>query len=140
MEIFIGKEEYLIRALVDTGSELNIIPEYIEIKSSLTTRKLNMNLRVIGGHTISLVALLEFTPIVLASGEETQKNFLIEKGAVHTVPGRSFLEDNKVRFQFSYTQGEILRHKEPDGRILCMPICKPQALVWKTGPPRGMGP
>ncbi|MBW0573489.1 hypothetical protein O181_113204 [Austropuccinia psidii MF-1] len=57
MEIFIGKEEYPFRALVDTGEELNIIPEEIAIKSSLTTRNLNMNLRGIGGHTTSLVAL-----------------------------------------------------------------------------------
>ncbi|MBW0543390.1 hypothetical protein O181_083105 [Austropuccinia psidii MF-1] len=64
MEILIGKEEYPIKALVETGSELNIAEE-IEIKASLTTRNLNMNLRGIGGHTTSLVALLEFTPIIL---------------------------------------------------------------------------
>ncbi|MBW0479187.1 hypothetical protein O181_018902 [Austropuccinia psidii MF-1] len=101
MEIFIGKEEYPIRELVDTGGELNIIPEEIAIKSSLTTRKLNMNLRGIGGHTTSLVALSEFTPVILASGE-------------------------------------ILGYQEPYGRRLSMPISKPQALGWQTGPPRGM--
>ncbi|MBW0470216.1 hypothetical protein O181_009931 [Austropuccinia psidii MF-1] len=57
MEILIGKEEYPIRALVETGAELNIIPEEIAIKSPLTTRKLNLNLRGSGGHTTSLVAL-----------------------------------------------------------------------------------
>ncbi|MBW0492611.1 hypothetical protein O181_032326 [Austropuccinia psidii MF-1] len=57
MEIFIGKEKYPIRELVDTGEELNIILEKIAIKSSLTTRQLNMNVRGIGGHTTSLVAL-----------------------------------------------------------------------------------
>ncbi|MBW0589431.1 hypothetical protein O181_129146 [Austropuccinia psidii MF-1] len=45
MEIFIGKEEYPIKALVDTEAELNIIPEEIAIKASLTPRNLNMNLR-----------------------------------------------------------------------------------------------
>ncbi|MBW0567077.1 hypothetical protein O181_106792 [Austropuccinia psidii MF-1] len=57
MEIFIGKEEYPIKALVDTGAELNIIPQEIEIKASLTTRNLNINIRAIGGHMTSLVAL-----------------------------------------------------------------------------------
>ncbi|MBW0520625.1 hypothetical protein O181_060340 [Austropuccinia psidii MF-1] len=57
MEVFIGKEEYPIKALVDTGAELNIIPEEIEMKASLPTRHLNMNLRGIGGHTTSLVEL-----------------------------------------------------------------------------------
>ncbi|MBW0478949.1 hypothetical protein O181_018664 [Austropuccinia psidii MF-1] len=138
MEIFIGKQEYPIKASVDTGAELNIIPEEIAIKASLTTRNLNMNLRGIGGHTTSLVALSEFTPIILASGEETQIHFFIAKGSVHTVLGRPFLEDKNIRLEVSHKKGEILSYQEPDGRRLCIQICKPQALRWQTGPPRGM--
>ncbi|MBW0522511.1 hypothetical protein O181_062226 [Austropuccinia psidii MF-1] len=138
MDIFIGKEEYPIKALVDTGAELNIITEEIETKSSLTKRKLNMNLRGIGGHTTSLVALSEFTPIILASGEEAQIHFFIAKGYFHTVLGRPFFSDNNIRLEFSHKQGEILSYQEPDGRRLCTPICKPQALGWQTGPPRGI--
>ncbi|MBW0464841.1 hypothetical protein O181_004556 [Austropuccinia psidii MF-1] len=114
LEIFIGKEEYPIRALVDTGAELNIIPEEIGIKSSLTTRKLKINLRGIGGHTTSLVALSEFTPILLASGEENQISFFIAKGSVLKVLGRPFLEDNNIRLEFSHRQGEILSYQERD--------------------------
>ncbi|MBW0540518.1 hypothetical protein O181_080233 [Austropuccinia psidii MF-1] len=138
MEIFIGKEEYPIKALVDTGAELNIKSVEIAIKASLTTNNLNMNLRAIGGHTTSLVALSEFTPKILASGEKTQIHFFIAKGSVHTILGRPFLEDKNIRLEFSHKQGEILSYQEPDGRRLCMPICKPQALGWQTGPPRGM--
>ncbi|MBW0484734.1 hypothetical protein O181_024449 [Austropuccinia psidii MF-1] len=69
MEIFIWKEEYPIKALVDTGAELNIIPEETSIKASLTERNLNIKLKGIGDHTTSLVALSEFTPIILVSGE-----------------------------------------------------------------------
>ncbi|MBW0570067.1 hypothetical protein O181_109782 [Austropuccinia psidii MF-1] len=96
-----------------------------------------MNFRGIGGHTTSLFALSEFTPIILASGEETQIHFSISKGSVHTVLGRPFLADNNIRLEFSHEQSEILSY-QPDGRRLCMPICKPQALGWQTGPPRGM--
>ncbi|MBW0490321.1 hypothetical protein O181_030036 [Austropuccinia psidii MF-1] len=138
MEIFIGKEEYPIKELVDTGEELNIIPEEIARKASLTTRNLNMNLRGIEGHTTSLVALSELSPIILASGEELQIKNFIAKGSVHTVLGRPFLEDKNIRLEFSRKQNEILNYQEPDGRRLCMPICKPQALGWQTGPPRGM--
>ncbi|MBW0463536.1 hypothetical protein O181_003251 [Austropuccinia psidii MF-1] len=138
MEIFIGKEEYPIRELVDTGEELNIIPEEIAIQSSLKTRKLNMNLRGIGGHTTSLVALSELTPIILASGEEPQIHFFIAKRYVHTVLGRPFLAEKNIRLEFTHKKAEILSYKEPDGRRLCMPIGKPQAIVWQTGPPRGM--
>ncbi|MBW0518880.1 hypothetical protein O181_058595 [Austropuccinia psidii MF-1] len=97
MEIFIGKEEYPIKALVDTVAECNIINEEIALKYSLKTRNLNMKLREIGGHTTSLVALSEFTPIILASGEETQIHFFIAKGLVHIVLGRPFLADNNIR-------------------------------------------
>ncbi|MBW0522767.1 hypothetical protein O181_062482 [Austropuccinia psidii MF-1] len=138
MEIFIGKEEYQINELVDTGAELSIIPEEIAIKASLSTRNPNMNLKGIGGHTTSLVALSEFTPIILASGEETQIHFVIAKGSVHTVLGRPFLADNNIILEFSHKQGEILSYQEPDGRRLCIPVCKPQALGWQPGPPRGM--
>ncbi|MBW0460838.1 hypothetical protein O181_000553 [Austropuccinia psidii MF-1] len=138
MEIFIGKEEYPIKELVDTGAELNIIPEEIAIKASLTTRNLNMNLRGTGVHTNSLVALSEFTPIILASGEETQIQFFISKVSFLKILGRPFLTDNNIRLEISHKKGEILSYQEPDRRRLCMPICKPQALGWHTGPPRGM--
>ncbi|MBW0554466.1 hypothetical protein O181_094181 [Austropuccinia psidii MF-1] len=48
MEVFIGRQEYSTMALVYTGSEINIIPEETAIKASLTSRKLNMNIREIG--------------------------------------------------------------------------------------------
>ncbi|MBW0506483.1 hypothetical protein O181_046198 [Austropuccinia psidii MF-1] len=125
MEIFIGKEEYPIKAIVDNGAELNVKLEEIAIKASLTTRNLNMSLRGSGGHTTSLVELSEYTPIILASGEETQIHFFIAKGSVHTVLGRPFLADNNIRLEFSHKQGAILSYQEPYGRRLCMPICKP---------------
>ncbi|MBW0490506.1 hypothetical protein O181_030221 [Austropuccinia psidii MF-1] len=43
MQVFVGKEEYTVMALVDTGSDLNIITEDAAIKASLQNRKLNMN-------------------------------------------------------------------------------------------------
>ncbi|MBW0541133.1 hypothetical protein O181_080848 [Austropuccinia psidii MF-1] len=97
-----------------------------------------MNLRGIGGHTASLVALSEFIAIISASGEETQIHFLFAKRSVQKLLGRTFLADNNIRLEFSHKQGEILNYQERDGRRLCMPTCKPQAIVWQAGPPRGM--
>ncbi|MBW0516367.1 hypothetical protein O181_056082 [Austropuccinia psidii MF-1] len=138
MQVFVGKEDYPVMALVDTGSELNIITEDAAIKGSLPNRKLNMNSRGIGGHTTSLIGLAEFTQVILPSGEEKENHFFISKGAVHTVLGRPFLADNNIRLDFSQKQGEIFSYQEADGRRLCMPICKPHMLGWQTGPPRGM--
>ncbi|MBW0509909.1 hypothetical protein O181_049624 [Austropuccinia psidii MF-1] len=134
MQVFVGKEEYPVMALVDTGSELNIITEDAAIKASLPSRKLNMNLKGIGGHTTSLIGLAEFTQVLLPSGEEKEIHFFIAKGAVHTVLGRPFLEDNNIRLDFSQKKGEIFSYQEVDGRRLCMPICKPHML----GSQRGM--
>ncbi|MBW0589373.1 hypothetical protein O181_129088 [Austropuccinia psidii MF-1] len=100
MEVFIVREEYPTMALADTGSEINIIPEEIEIKASLTSRKLNMNLRGIGGHTTSLVGISEFTPITIITGEEKEIHSFIEKGAVHPILGRPFLAGNNVKLEF----------------------------------------
>ncbi|MBW0572117.1 hypothetical protein O181_111832 [Austropuccinia psidii MF-1] len=138
MEMLIGKEGYPIKALVHTGAEPNIIPEKIAIKAALTIRNLNMNLRGIRSHTTSLVAPSEFTSIILASGEEAEIHFYIEKVSAHTVLGRPFLADNNIRLEFSHKYGEILSYKEPYGRRLCMPICEPQPLGWQTCPPRGI--
>ncbi|MBW0555623.1 hypothetical protein O181_095338 [Austropuccinia psidii MF-1] len=113
-------------ALVDTGSELNIILEDSAIKAGLTTRCLNMNLRGIGEHCTSKVGLAEFTPITLVTGEERDIHFFVARGAVHTVLGRPFLADNNIRLHFSQQKGEIFSYIEPDGRILCLPICSPQ--------------
>ncbi|MBW0540471.1 hypothetical protein O181_080186 [Austropuccinia psidii MF-1] len=137
MQVFVGKEEYPVMALVDTGSELNIITEDEAIKASLQKRKLKMNLRAIGGHTTSLIGSSEFTQVLLPSREEKEIHFFIAKGAVSTVLGRP-LPDNKVRLDFSQKQGEIFSYQEADVRRLCVPICKPNMLGWQTGQPRGM--
>ncbi|MBW0533889.1 hypothetical protein O181_073604 [Austropuccinia psidii MF-1] len=69
MEVFIGTEEHPTMELVDNESESNKIPEEIEIKASLTSRMLNMNLRGIGGHKTSFFGLSELTPITMITGE-----------------------------------------------------------------------
>ncbi|MBW0570913.1 hypothetical protein O181_110628 [Austropuccinia psidii MF-1] len=101
MQVFVGPEEYPVMALVDTGSDINIITEDAEIKDSLLNRKLKGNLRGIGGNPTSLIGLAEFTHGPFPSGEEKEIHFFIAKGAVHTVLGRPFLADNNIRLDFS---------------------------------------
>ncbi|MBW0550748.1 hypothetical protein O181_090463 [Austropuccinia psidii MF-1] len=138
MQVYLGEEGHEIMALVDTGSELNIIPEDSAIKMGLTTRCLNINLRGIGGHCTSIVGLAEFTPINLATGEERNIHLFVERGAVHTVLERPFLADNNIRIDFSQQKGEIFSYIEPDGRRLCLPICSTQNVGWREEPPAGM--
>ncbi|MBW0505356.1 hypothetical protein O181_045071 [Austropuccinia psidii MF-1] len=138
MQVFVGKEEYPVMALVDKGPELNIITEDAEIESPLPKINLNMNLRGIGGDKKSLIGLAKLTQVILPSGEEKEINVFIAKEEVHTVLGRLFLADNTILLDFSQKQGEIFSYQEADGRRLCMPICKTHMLGWQTGTPRGM--
>ncbi|MBW0563839.1 hypothetical protein O181_103554 [Austropuccinia psidii MF-1] len=55
--VFVGREEYLVMPLVNTDSKPKIITEGAEIKASIPNGKLDMNMRVIGGHTKSLIVL-----------------------------------------------------------------------------------
>ncbi|MBW0497598.1 hypothetical protein O181_037313 [Austropuccinia psidii MF-1] len=138
MQVYLGEEGHEIMALVDTGSEFNIIPEDSAIKEGLTTRCLNTNLSGIGGHCTSIVGLAEFTPITLATGEERNIHIFVARGEVHTVFGRPFLADNNIRLDFSQQKREILSYTEPDGRRLCLPICSPHKVGWIKEPPAGM--
>ncbi|MBW0548790.1 hypothetical protein O181_088505 [Austropuccinia psidii MF-1] len=135
MKVYLGEEGHEIMALVDTGSELNIIPEDSEIKAGLTTRCLNMNLRGIGGHCTSILGLAEFTPITLVTGEERNIHLFVARGAVHTILGTAFFADNNIRLDFSQQKGEIFSYIESDGRRLCVPICSPQKVGWREEPP-----
>ncbi|MBW0572692.1 hypothetical protein O181_112407 [Austropuccinia psidii MF-1] len=101
MQVFVGQEGYPVMALVDTGSDINIITEDAEIKDSLLNRKLKGNLRGTRGNTTSLIGLAEFTQGLLPAGEEKEIDLFIAKGAVHTVLGRPFLADNNIRLDFS---------------------------------------
>ncbi|MBW0521943.1 hypothetical protein O181_061658 [Austropuccinia psidii MF-1] len=138
IEVSVGQEGHVVKALVDTEAELSIIPEVESIKERLPMRVLNMRLRVIGGRSTAIVRLSENTLLVLPSGDERRIHFFVARGAVHTVIGKCFLADNGIRLEHSQQQGEILSYKESDGRRLCIPICTPESKGWHTGPPRGM--
>ncbi|MBW0494049.1 hypothetical protein O181_033764 [Austropuccinia psidii MF-1] len=118
MKVYVGEEGHEIMALVDTGSELSIIPEDSEIRAGLTTRGLNMYLRGIGGHCTSIVGLAEFTPVTLVTGEERNIHLFVPRGGVQKVLGRPLLADNNIRLDFFKKKGETLSYVEPDGRRL----------------------
>ncbi|MBW0550637.1 hypothetical protein O181_090352 [Austropuccinia psidii MF-1] len=107
MEIFIGKEEYPIKALVDTGAEINIIPEEIAIKASLTTRNLNMNLRdeetesnLENEYNYLYLLYITFEDIY---GDEAQENLCEDKYLCH-LPGANL---NNIQFLYLLTEEEI---------------------------------
>ncbi|MBW0480405.1 hypothetical protein O181_020120 [Austropuccinia psidii MF-1] len=138
MEILIGQKDYIVKALVYTGAELNIIPENESIEAGQAMRPLDMKLRAIGGHSTDIVGLAEKTPIILPSGDERRIHFFVARGAVHIVIGRPFFAHIEMRLEHLQDQGETLSYKEIYGRRFCIPICSPETKVWHIHPPRGM--
>ncbi|MBW0528200.1 hypothetical protein O181_067915 [Austropuccinia psidii MF-1] len=138
IEVSIGLEGHKVKALVDTGAELCIIPEVEFIKAGIPMRELKMRLKVIGGHSTAIVGLSEKSLLILPSGDERKIHFFVAKGAVHTVIGRPFLADNVIRLEHSQTKGEIISFRELDGRRLYIPICSPESKGWHAQPQKGM--
>ncbi|MBW0487779.1 hypothetical protein O181_027494 [Austropuccinia psidii MF-1] len=99
IEVSVGQEGHIVEALVDTGSELSIIPEVESIKARLTMTVLNMRLEGIGGSSTAIVGLSENTVLVLPFGDERRIHFFIARGAAHTAIGRPLLADNGIKLE-----------------------------------------
>ncbi|PLW28777.1 hypothetical protein PCASD_20792 [Puccinia coronata f. sp. avenae] len=124
-----------IRTLVDTGAEMNIIPEELANQLGFVTTEIFMRLRGIGGHFTPIVGLAENVDVSIFPGHKNLANFFIVKGSVHTVLGRPFLADHNVRLELSNEKGEVLSFQDPLGKRLCIPICLPNVPGWHREPP-----
>jgi len=125
-----------LRALVDSGAELNIMPEEVAVRLELPTREISMNITGIGGHLSPVVGLAEGISFNIDTETRKAANFFIIRGKVYTVLGRPFLADHKVRLELSQSRGEILSYELWDGGRLCIPICSPEVPGWEMAPPR----
>jgi hypothetical protein len=125
-----------VKALVDSGSELNIMPEDQAIKLQLPTKEVHMRITGIGVHTSPVVGLAEEVPLHIDTQNNKNANFFIARGKVHTVLGRPFLADHKVHVELSQDHGEILSYEVWDGARLCIPICAPRIPGWQMAPPQ----
>jgi hypothetical protein len=124
-----------VKALVDSGAELNIMPEELALQLKLPSREISMNIVGIGGHASPIVGLAEDIPFHIDSEDDKMANFFVVRGKVHTVLGRPFLADHKVRLDLSQDRGEILSYELWDGGRLCIPICSPRIPGWQMAPP-----
>jgi hypothetical protein len=120
IEIWISGQK--VRALVDTGAKMNIMPETLAIQLKLPSREIIMNIVGIGGHSTPIVGLAEGVHLCIDEEDEKAANFFIARGKVYTVLGRPFLADHKVRLELSKSRGEILSYELWDGGRLCIPI------------------
>ncbi|PLW48063.1 hypothetical protein PCASD_03601 [Puccinia coronata f. sp. avenae] len=94
-----------IRTLVDTGAEMNIIPEELANQLGFVTTEIFMRLRGIGGHFTPIVGLAENVDVSIFPGHKNLANFFIVKGSVHTVLGRPFLADHNTEDWSQFSEG-----------------------------------
>ena len=125
-----------VRALVDTGAEMNIIPESLATAAQLPTKEVNMRVQGVGGHTVPIVGLAQNVELFLINDEIKSANFFVIKGRAHTVLGRPFLADHNIRLELSQDKGEILSYQMETGDRLCIPICSPESPGWEMAPPK----
>ncbi|KAA1064374.1 hypothetical protein PGTUg99_020955 [Puccinia graminis f. sp. tritici] len=125
-----------IRTLVDTGAEMNIIPDSLADQLGLLTTEIFMRLKGIGGHFTPIIGIAENIPVSVFPGHIHLANFFMVKGSVHTVIGRPFLADHNIRLELSSQKGEVLSFLDTDQRRLCIPICLPNAPGWHKEPPK----
>ncbi|MBW0562674.1 hypothetical protein O181_102389 [Austropuccinia psidii MF-1] len=116
--------------LFDTTLELNIIPEYSEIKEEVTTRCLNMCLKGIGGQCTSIAGLEELIPITIFNEEETNIHPFVEEEAAYTVLGISFLADNEIRLKISSTtEGNIQLYRARWKKTILTNLLSPEGSM-----------
>ncbi|KAA1095257.1 hypothetical protein PGTUg99_002787 [Puccinia graminis f. sp. tritici] len=107
VDMIINKRK--IRTLVDTGAEMNIIPDSLADQLGLLTTEIFMWLKGIGGHFTPIIGIAENIPVSVFPGHIHLANFFIVKGSVHTVIGRPFLADHNIRLELSTQKGEVRR-------------------------------
>ncbi|KAI9628287.1 hypothetical protein H4Q26_018126 [Puccinia striiformis f. sp. tritici PST-130] len=94
--VYITMGSTKVKALVDTGAEMNIMPESLAIQLQLPLREISMNIMGIGGHSTPIVGLAEGINFSIDAEDEKAANFFIARGKVYTVLGRPFLADHKA--------------------------------------------
>ncbi|MBW0532101.1 hypothetical protein O181_071816 [Austropuccinia psidii MF-1] len=125
IDVSVGEEGHIVKALVNTGAEITIIQEVESAKARIPMRVLNMRLGGIGGHSTAIVGLSANTVLVLPSGDE-RIHLFVARGSARTVIERTFISDDGIRLEHSQQQREILSYNVSDSRIFCIHICTPE--------------
>ncbi|KNZ50511.1 hypothetical protein VP01_437g2 [Puccinia sorghi] len=83
-----------LRALVDSGAELNIMPEEVVVQLELPTREISMNIAGISDHSSPVVGLAEGISFSIETEYQKAANFFIVCRKVYMVLGHPFLADH----------------------------------------------
>ena len=119
-----------IQALLDNGSQVNLLPRDLAGKMGLIITQKPMKLRGIGGHKSDILGIAENVPVKV--GNITKEvHFWVSSAAVQPILGKPWLIDVSASIQFKDSGVESLSIKK-NGQTYLVPILNPSNQKYET--------
>lgn len=119
-----------IQALLDNGSQVNLLPRELAFKMGLMIKERPMNLRGIGGHKSEIVGIAEYVPVKV--GHITKEvHFWVSSATVQPILGKPWLIDVSATIKFTDTGTESLSINK-GGQSYLVPITNPANQKYET--------
>jgi hypothetical protein len=133
LEIMLGGKKKRVKALVDSGSQINILPESVAAELGLTgVVSIKSGVRGIGGQRTELVGIGEAVEVVVGTRVQGFAHFWIAKESKCPILlGRPFLMDFRAGMEFGKAIGERLTLRDERGIWTRFTICQPDEGDWE---------
>jgi hypothetical protein len=119
------------KALLDTGSMVNLIPEHLAQQLGLVITEKPMNLKGIGGHHTGIIGIAEGVEVKIGQNIRPV-HFWVARGLVQFILGKPFLIDAAATIRYAENGVESLAITDQKGKIYLIPILLPQHQKWET--------
>ncbi|RYE25652.1 MAG: hypothetical protein EOP45_04585, partial [Sphingobacteriaceae bacterium] len=131
VEITVGKMK--LKALIDSGSQINIIPLKIMQRLPVQTMvNLKSGVRGISGHRTPLCGIAENVRIDIGANIGGMVHFFVaEDNDTPILLGRPFLFDFEAQLSFEEDIGERLSIKDTRGVWMKIRLCEPDRGTWE---------
>jgi hypothetical protein len=133
LDIMLGGKKKRVKALVNSGSQINILPESVAEELGLTGLvSVRSGVRGIGGQRTKLVGIEEAIEVVVGTRVQGVAHFWIAKESKCPILlGRPFLMDFRAGMEFGKSVGERLTLRDERGIWTRFTICQPDEGDWE---------
>ncbi|RYE19845.1 MAG: retroviral-like aspartic protease, partial [Sphingobacteriaceae bacterium] len=131
VNINIGKIK--LKALIDSGSQINIIPQRLmQVLPVQTVVNIKSAVRGIGGQKTGLCGIAEKVKVKIGRNIEGLVQYYVsEEDQTPIILGRSFLFDYGVQLDFKKDLGEMMTLKDTRGIWMKVRLCEPDKGRWE---------
>jgi hypothetical protein len=133
LDIKLGEKGKRVKALVDSGSQINILPETVALELGLVSMiPVKSGVRGIGGQRTELVGIGEAVEVGVGTKVQGLAHFWIAKeDKCPILLGRPFLMDFRAGLEFGKAIGERLTLRDERGIWTRYTICQPEDGAWE---------